>query len=58
MIEEGLKEYICPMEDCQKVFPDLSSFRKHQMTHGERMFRCSFDDCGKKFLDKSKLKRH
>ena len=36
----------------------LGSYRKHQMTHGERMYICKVPSCGKKFLDNSKLKRH
>lgn len=36
----------------------LGSYRKHQMTHGERMYICHVSTCGKKFLDNSKLKRH
>lgn len=52
------REYVCELEDCAKVFPDHSTYRKHQMTHGERMFRCMIEGCGKKFLDNSKLKRH
>ena len=52
------KGYKCQIEDCSKQFPDQSSYRKHQMTHGERMFICPVDGCGKKFLDNSKLKRH
>ena len=53
-----MREYVCQIEDCLKVFPDLSNYRKHLMTHGERMFRCTIEGCGKKFLDNSKLKRH
>lgn len=26
---DGKKMYLCPIEDCDKVFPDHSSFRKH-----------------------------
>jgi transcription factor YY len=49
---------MCPIEDCEKLFPDHGSFRKHQMTHGERLFICPVHGCKKKFLDNSKLKRH
>jgi transcription factor YY len=52
------QQYICHLEDCQKAFPDHGSLRKHQMTHGERMFTCPVEGCRKKFLDNSKLKRH
>lgn len=50
------KLYRCTYEDCNKHFHDKCSFRKHQLTHGEKQFLCK--NCGKKFLDKSKLKRH
>ena len=50
------KIYQCPIEDCKKIFYDKSSFRKHQLTHGEKLYECK--TCGKKFLDNSKLRRH
>lgn len=50
------KVYICPFEECGKHFHDKGAFRKHQLTHGEKLFTCK--NCGKKFLDKSKLRRH
>jgi len=52
------KKYVCNDEECGKVFYDAGSFRKHQQTHGERLFICTVESCGKKFLDNSKLKRH
>ena len=56
--ETSNKKYQCPIDDCQKIFGDQSSYRKHQMTHGERMFICQVQGCNKRFLDNSKLKRH
>lgn len=53
-----VKKYVCMIDDCQKEFSDQTSYRKHQMTHGERMFICQVEGCKKKFLDNSKLKRH
>lgn len=50
------KSYVCPIEDCGKLFYDKGAFRKHQLTHGEKLYPCK--DCGKKFLDNSKLRRH
>ena len=50
------KDYECSYEDCGKKFHDKGSFRKHQLTHGDKLFTCK--NCGKKFLDNSKLKRH
>lgn len=55
---QGPKEYICQIEECLKVFSDLITYRKHLVTHGERLYRCTQEGCGKKFLDNSKLKRH
>ena len=55
---ESNKKYQCPIDDCLKIFGDQSSYRKHQMTHGERMFICQVSGCNKRFLDNSKLKRH
>lgn len=52
------KRYTCPIDDCLKIFSDQTAFRKHQMTHGERMFICQVEGCNKRFLDNSKLKRH
>ncbi|CDW75976.1 transcriptional repressor protein yy1-like [Stylonychia lemnae] len=57
-LESLSKKYVCQEEDCGKVFFDQGSYRKHQMTHGERMYICKVPTCGKKFLDNSKLKRH
>jgi hypothetical protein len=50
------REYICEVETCKRVFYDKSSFRKHILTHGEKLFICNI--CQKKFLDNSKLRRH
>lgn len=50
------RDYECPYEECRKHFHDKGAFRKHQLTHGEKLFLCK--NCGKKFLDKSKLRRH
>jgi len=41
-----------------KLFTDLVTYRKHLVTHGERLYRCPQEGFGKKFLDNSKLKRH
>eukprot|EP00347_Sterkiella_histriomuscorum_P019569 403341134 len=57
-MESVSKKYVCQEDDCGKVFYDQGSYRKHQMTHGERMYICKVPTCGKKFLDNSKLKRH
>ena len=50
------REYICEVETCKRIFYDKSSFRKHVLTHGEKLFICEI--CKKKFLDNSKLRRH
>ena len=50
------REYVCEVETCKKIFHDKSSFRKHILTHGEKLFICEI--CKKKFLDNSKLRRH
>ena len=63
------REYKCAEDDCGKIFTDqgkddfdiynhVGSYRKHHMTHGERMYICKVPTCGKRFLDNSKLKRH
>lgn len=52
------KSYTCHHPNCDKVFLDKNSFRKHLITHGEKQFICQAEGCGKKFLDNSKLKRH
>jgi len=49
---------ICKFPGCNKAFGDMSSLRKHMMTHGERQYLCPVEGCGKRFLDNSKLKRH
>ena len=53
---QEIKEFKCPIEDCKKIFNDKGAFRKHQLTHGEKLYQCK--ECGKKFLDNSKLRRH
>jgi len=55
---EIVKIHKCQQEDCNKIFPDLSSLKKHMLVHGERQFICPVEGCGKKFLDNSKLRRH
>lgn len=55
---EMVKIHKCQQEDCAKIFPDLSSLKKHMLVHGERQFICPVEGCGKKFLDNSKLRRH
>lgn len=50
--------YECKYYDCEKVFADKGSLRKHEMTHGEKQYICPYSTCGKKFLDNSKLRRH
>lgn len=57
-IDGKLKEYTCQIDECMKVFTDILTYRKHLVTHGERLYRCPAEGCGKKFLDNSKLKRH
>ena len=53
---QEIKEFKCPIEDCKKIFNDKGAFRKHQLTHGEKLYQCKV--CKKKFLDNSKLRRH
>lgn len=52
------KSFACRLDDCDKVFMDSASLKKHLASHGEKLFDCPFEGCGKKFVDKSKLKRH
>lgn len=55
-LKKNNKEIICTVEGCSKIFYDRGAFRKHQLTHGEKLFSCKI--CNKKFLDNSKLRRH
>ncbi len=55
---KGESASICRFPGCNKAFSDMSSLRKHMMTHGERQYLCPVEGCGKRFLDNSKLKRH
>eukprot|EP00828_Plagiopyla_frontata_P002361 TRINITY_DN10326_c0_g1_i2.p1 TRINITY_DN10326_c0_g1~~TRINITY_DN10326_c0_g1_i2.p1 ORF type:complete len:224 (-),score=19.05 TRINITY_DN10326_c0_g1_i2:49-720(-) len=50
------KIFKCKNEQCGKIFHDITSLKKHMLTHGERQFICQI--CNKKFLDNSKLRRH
>ena len=52
------KTYTCHHQNCDKLFLDKNSFRKHLITHGEKQYICQAEGCGKKFLDNSKLRRH
>lgn len=58
LVKSEPKIYACKFEDCDKVFIDNGSLKKHLALHGEKLFDCPFETCGKKFVDKSKLKRH
>lgn len=31
------KSYECPVDDCRKSFKDKGAYRKHQLTHGEKL---------------------
>jgi len=55
---ELFKVHKCKYDECGKIFYDIGSLKKHQLTHGERQFICTVEGCGKKFLDNSKLRRH
>lgn len=56
--DDNTKTYACNFPDCDKIFFDKCSYRKHIVNHGEKQYICQFEGCGKKFLDNSKLKRH
>lgn len=58
MYYKSSESTICNFPGCNKAFGDMSSLRKHMMTHGERQYLCPVEGCGKRFLDNSKLKRH
>ena len=35
-LESRNRVYECIYEDCRKIFNDKGSYRKHQLTHGEK----------------------
>ena len=54
--KKSRREYQCEEVGCYKTFYDKCAYRKHLLTHGEKLYTCEI--CNKKFLDNSKLRRH
>ena len=50
------KVYACHHPSCGKVFLDRNSYRKHIITHGEKMYICQ--SCGKRFSLDFNLRTH
>ena len=41
---EMFKVHKCKYDECGKVFYDIGSLKKHQLTHGERQVRYTIND--------------
>ena len=54
--KKSRREYQCEEVGCYKILHDKCAYRKHLLTHGEKLYTCEI--CNKKFLDNSKLRRH
>ncbi|XP_063241284.1 protein suppressor of hairy wing-like isoform X2 [Bacillus rossius redtenbacheri] len=53
------KYWLCPIDDCRRVYPRKSMVRIHVLSHyGIRPFRCDVDGCQWSFYSYFKLKRH
>ncbi|VDO00182.1 unnamed protein product [Rodentolepis nana] len=53
----GKRRHVCPVENCQKVFPKLNKLREHICRHtGERPYACQ--ECTATFVRMYDLRRH
>lgn len=53
----GKRRHVCPIENCQKVFPKLNKLREHICRHtGERPYAC--EECTATFVRMYDLRRH
>lgn len=53
----GKRRHVCPIENCQKVFPKLNKLREHICRHtGERPYACQ--ECTATFVRMYDLRRH
>jgi hypothetical protein len=58
MDEDGVVQYHCRFEACDKFYSDQKLLRKHILTHKEKLFVCHYPGCERKFYERAKLKRH
>jgi uncharacterized Zn-finger protein len=56
---EGVRPFVCPMEQCHKSFITNSALRAHSRVHtGERPYHCGVEGCDRMFSTNSNLRRH
>jgi hypothetical protein len=54
-----MKKFICPRDECKKVFTKRSHFSAHIRAHnGERPFACDYAGCSARYIRSDELRRH
>lgn len=54
-----MKKFICPRDECKKVFTKRSHFTAHIRAHnGERPFACDYAGCSARYIRSDELRRH
>lgn len=57
--EQGLRLFLCPIQECRKAFIQFASAKLHALSHLEhKPYKCNFPNCRWAFYTPFKLRRH